>query len=100
MVEETTQEWFLEIEGQRTGPFNTEQILGLLEDGELPDTAQIFSSTTAVEFITVRQLAERESASKPSIAVTLTDGPSKLFTPPPRPADLQPGNESARSSPA
>ncbi|NDD91646.1 DUF4339 domain-containing protein, partial [bacterium] len=35
------QEWFLELNGKRTGPFSPEQLLGLLADGEIPEDVTV-----------------------------------------------------------
>lgn len=98
MVDETAQEWFLEIEEKKTGPFPTEQILGLLADREIPDSARIQASTPGSEWITVRELAERTqrgpTAEPP--APVLAPAPAKPFVPPPRPADLHPTGEITR----
>ena len=89
MVEESTQEWFLEIEGSKAGPFPTEQILGLLADKEIPETARIQSSAPGSAWITVRELA----ASQQQPSRNPPAQPAKPFVPPPRPAVLQPSNE-------
>ena len=90
MVERTTQEWFLEVEGRKTGPFPTEQILGLLADHEIPETTRVLSAAPGSSWITVRELADSENRK------------SKSFVPPPRPTEAQasPETENASASPA
>jgi len=36
------QQWFLELDGKRMGPFSPEQILGLLADGEIPEGLTVY----------------------------------------------------------
>ncbi len=37
MAGQFPQEWYLELDGKKAGPFSPEQILGLLADGEIPE---------------------------------------------------------------
>src|SRR4051812_47241413 len=117
MVEESAQQWFLEIEGNRTGPFTTEQVLGLLADGELPDTQLLFTSANSNQFISLRDLASRhrvapvappaqapvqqkvppapkaqEAVQSHSSEFTGT-GITRPFIPPPRPSESHPTSE-------
>jgi hypothetical protein len=78
MVEGSTQEWFLEVDGRKTGPFATDQILGLFADQEIPGTARVILTAPGSEWTTVAELA-----APPPVA-------AKPFVPPPRPAELQP----------
>lgn len=84
MVEGTAQEWFLEVEGRKTGPFATDQILGFFADHEVPGTARIISGAPGSEWTTVAELVAVEQKNLPPSL------PSKPFVPPPRPAELQP----------
>jgi hypothetical protein len=83
----------LEIDGKRTGPFDTEQVLGLLADGEIPEVTQLFASTTTIEFITARELADRNQT--PPHA---DPEPNKTFVPPPRPTEAVHAQEPARAA--
>src|SRR4051794_40749563 len=78
MVQGSAQEWFLEVEGKKTGPFTTEQILGLLSEKEIPGTQRVTSD--GAHWMTVRELADRQNP-RPA---------SKPFVPPPRPQELTP----------
>ena len=84
MSSASSQEWFLEVEGKRTGPFTTDQIVGLFQDGEVPGTQRITSASSEGKWITVNELVD---SNKP-----------KPFHPPPRPADLTPSQEVTRPS--
>lgn len=84
MVESSTQEWFLEVEGHKTGPFATDQILGLFADQEILGTARIILTAPGSEWTTVSELA---SLVHPPPAASPSLG-AKPFVPPPRPAEL------------
>jgi hypothetical protein len=88
MVEGTTPDWYLEVEGRKTGPFTTEQILGLLKEREIPETARIISTQTDSDWFTVGALAQQSAPHSLSGA----NPSSKPFVPPPRPAELQPSS--------
>ena len=47
MVISSSQEWFLEVVGKKTGPFSTEQVLGLLADKEIRGTQRITADLSA-----------------------------------------------------
>ena len=91
MVRYASQEWFLEVKGKRTGPFTTEQVLGLLADKEIPETQRITASMTDDRWITVKELAE-------DYRHTPQATPPKHFVPPPRPTELQHPSEGATPS--
>jgi hypothetical protein len=97
----------LEVEGRKTGPFSVEQILGLLAEGEIPETARMISSAPGSDWITVATLAQQhkthqlqqQKAQAIQVQATQPEAapapqlPSKPFIPPPRPAELQPASK-------
>ena len=93
------EEWFLEVDGKRTGPFTSDQILGLLSEGEIPETARVTSNDLGERWITVSELEKRNASPSPhpqTSRPTPTPRPpeaapasrAKTFTPPPRPIEL------------
>ncbi len=84
-------EWYLEIAGERTGPFTAEQVMGFLTDGEIPAEQRITSATIGGRWITAADLAA-QAGNAPSLktsAAQMADPADDLgFQPPPRPTDL------------
>jgi hypothetical protein len=84
MVALLSHEWFLSVDGVKTGPFSVDQILGLYADKELVDSQLTTTDALGSAWITVHELYElQEERKKPFIAP---------FAPPSRPSELtQPG---------
>jgi hypothetical protein len=80
-----SQEWFLDVNGRKTGPFSLEQIEGLLREGELQPHQKITAEHLAGRWLTVRELVDHLNE-------------STGFQPPPRPQDLN--TPSGSSAPA
>ncbi|MGK5082264.1 hypothetical protein WDW37_03085 [Bdellovibrionota bacterium FG-1] len=84
MVSDASQEWFLEIGEKKTGPFTTEQVLGLLADKEISEQQRVTSGLPDSVWISVGEFARIRTP--------------KPFTPPPRPSDLVLSTDSSHSS--
>lgn len=84
-------EWYLEVAGERTGPFTADQVMGLLSEGEIPAEQKVTSEQIGNRWITAAELATQAVAAAPGSAdaVPSADPLDDLgFQPPPRPADL------------
>jgi hypothetical protein len=89
--QESIAEWFLEVEGNKTGPYTAEQILGLLTDGEILSHHRITSERVGNEWITAAELAsvlQKDSTTPQTEQTKEIPGPG-TFQPPPRPADIE-----------
>jgi hypothetical protein len=84
MVIGSSQEWFLEVGGKKTGPFSAEQVLGLLQEKEIPETQRITSDSLEGKWVTALEFSKMHAAGLL---------PTKPFNPPPRPIEqvLPPG---------
>lgn len=69
----STAEWYLHVKGHQSGPFSAEQVVGLLQDREIPPEQLVTSQRLHGRSIPVSQLA------------TLLAAGSTQFDPPPRP---------------
>ncbi len=124
MIPASAQNWFLDLEDKKTGPFTVDQLLHLLEEAEIPETQRITCDELHGRWITIRELADqlqgqirplqedtvnlaesagrahsdrtpaRETSPSPKKESELTQRP---FTPPPRPPDLSPSSEITRT---
>lgn len=50
-------DWYLEVNGSKTGPYPSDQILGLFHEGEIPPEARITADHLHDQWITVQELA-------------------------------------------
>jgi hypothetical protein len=89
----TPTEWFLEVQGTRTGPYTPEQLVGLLEDGEIPPQTRVTTERLNGEWISIEELAH---ALAPPPAEAPARGGRIGFQPPPRPSEkeLRPSEDS------
>ncbi|MFN7685607.1 MAG: hypothetical protein ACK5QT_09370 [Oligoflexia bacterium] len=47
--EEFPNKWYLDLEGKRMGPFSSEQILGLLSEGEIPENLIVIPAKSGIQ---------------------------------------------------
>ena len=93
-AEAQRQNWFLEVNGKKTGPFTFEQIEGFLEEGEIRPYYQVTAPHLEGRWISVQELVDSVKNA----------GAGGLFQPPPRPAGPdhppEPKDTDGRTDPA
>ncbi len=81
MAKLPTPHWYLNVNGVKTGPYTRDQILGLLEDGEIRADSKVTSHKVHHQWITIEQfIAMKKRPAAPA---------SGNFEPPPRPPEVE-----------
>ncbi len=80
-------EWYLDIEGARSGPYTTDQIEGFLKEGEILPRHRVISSRRPGQSVSVGDfvtaLHQHKLKASPEVSEV-----SASFQPPPRPQDI------------
>ena len=87
-------EWYLEIEGKRSGPFTAEQVEGFLQDREILARHQVFSPRrpdqrmSAGEFVEALKHQREKTVGASGAPRGVPPGPPKAFHPPNKPRSM------------
>ncbi len=87
------EQWFLDLDGVRSGPYQTSEVLSLIAEGEVLPHHQISKDLKSQNWITVLdwRLSQNKTVSpvqkeSPAVVATLTPTPAPVPTPTPTPA--------------